>query len=153
MPRESARSLRAATLGVGALGLLLLSVPASLLASSSGTVFPALRPVSQDLPVVAFDASGRLLASPARLRAGAAADLVVSGFGAGEAVRLHRSAGGGTVWTGQADRHGTVRYRFTVPASSSGAASLTVVGSISKGGLPPRRAVFSYLVSAGRTNR
>ncbi|HST46931.1 hypothetical protein [Jatrophihabitans sp.] len=152
MPGESARSLRAATLGVAALGLLLLSVPASLLAGS-GSVFPTLRPVAQDLPVVAFDATGRLLASPARLRPGASADLVVSGFGAGEPVRLRRSADGGTVWTGRADRHGLVRYRFTVPASSSGSQSLTVLGSIGHGGLPPHRAVFAYLVSAGRTAR
>jgi hypothetical protein len=152
MPGESARSLRAAVLGVGALGLLLLSVPASLLAST-GSVFPALHPVAQDLPVVAFDASGRLLASPARLRPGASAELVVSGFGAGEPVRLRRSAANGTVWTGRADRHGTVHYRFTVPATPPGAQSLTVVGSVGQGGLPPRRAVFSYLVSAGSTAR
>jgi|GEM_PF-3444439 len=152
MPGESARSLRAATLGVGALGLLLLSVPASLLVGT-GTVFPTLQPVAQDLPVVAFDGTGRLLASPARLRPGSSTDLVVSGFAAGEPVRLRRS--GGTVWSGRADRHGLVRYRFTAPTivTASGQQSVTVVGTLSRSGLPPRRAVFSYLVSAGRTTR
>jgi hypothetical protein len=132
------------------MGLLLLSVPASL--AGSGAVFPTLHPIAQDLAVVAFDGTGRLLASPARLRPGAGADLVVSGFSPGEAVRLRRSAGG-TVWTGRADRHGTVRYRFTVPTAPLGAQSLTVVGSIEQNGLPPRHAVFSYLVSADRAAR
>lgn len=148
MPRDSARSLRAATLGVGALGLLLLSVPASLLAGS-GTVFPVLHPVAQDLPVVAFDATGRLLPDPARLRAGASADLVVGGFSPGEPVRLRGSAGG--AWAGRADRHGTVRYRFTVPALPPGLESVTVVGSRGQAGAPPHRAVFSYLVLADRS--
>jgi len=150
MPRESVRSLRAAALGVGALGLLSLSVPASL--AGAGTVFPALHPVAQDLPVVAFDATGRRLANPAQVRAGSGVDLVVGGFTAGEPVRLRRS-NGSVVWSGQADRHGTVRYRFTVPAGSSGQSgpqSVTVVGSVGQAGLPPRRAVFSYLVRPGR---
>ncbi len=152
MPGESARSLRTATLGVGALGLLLLSVPTSLVVGT-GAVFPTLRPVAQDLPVVAFDTTGRLLANPARLRPGASTDLVISGFTADEPVRLHRSAGGGTVWTGRADGNGLVRYRFTVPTSAAGAQSLTVVGSIGHGGLPPWRAVFSFVVGAGRPTR
>ncbi|MBV9822010.1 MAG: hypothetical protein JO144_07155 [Actinobacteria bacterium] len=144
MPRDSARSLRAATLGVGALGLLLLSVPASLLAGS-GSMFPALRPVAQDLPVVASDAAGRPLASPALLRPGAVAYLVVGGWGAGEPVRLRRAGGSGALWTGRADGRGIVRARFAVPAAAPGLRSVTLVGSVSQAGAPPRRAVFSYL--------
>ena len=150
MPRESARSLRAGVLGVGALGALLLSVPASLW-MGSGSVYPVLRPVQSSAAAVAFNADGRLLTSPARLRAGSAAEVVATGFTAGEQVRVRRPASGSTTIS-RADQHGVVRYRFTVPGAS-GMQSLTVIGSVDQAGLPPRRAVFQFVVSSDQAGR
>lgn len=151
MPRESARSLRAGVLGVGALGALLLSVPASLWLGS-GSVYPVLRPVESSAPAVAFDADGRLLSSPARLRPGSSAIVVASGFRAGEPVRVRRSAGADSVAGSRADQHGVVHYRFTVPAGS-GVQSLAVIGSLDQAGLPPHRSVFRFVVSSDQAGR
>jgi hypothetical protein len=150
MPRESVRSLRAGVLGVGALGALLLSVPVSLW-MGSGTVYPVLRPVQSNASAVAFSADGRLLTSPARLGAGSSAEVVATGFAAGEQVRVRRP-GPGAAAVSRADEHGVVRYRFTVTAAS-GVQSLTVVGSLDQAGLPPRRAVFRYVVSSDQAGR
>ncbi|MDQ1744300.1 MAG: hypothetical protein QOE23_2639 [Pseudonocardiales bacterium] len=149
MPRESARSLRAGVLGVGALGALLLSVPASLWLGS-GSVYPVLRPVDSSAPAVAFDADGRLLTSPARLRSGSSAVVVASGFRAGEVIRVRRSAAEGVVGS-RADQHGVVRYRFTVPATPR-TQSLAVIGSLDQAGLP-HRAVFRFVVSSDQAGR
>jgi len=150
MPRESARSLRASVLGVGVLGALLLSVPASLW-MGSGSVYPVLRPAQSTTTAVAFSADGRLLTSPARLRSGSGAEVVATGFAANEQVRVRRSASGDLA-SSRADQHGVVRYRFTVPAAS-GLQSLTVIGSLDQAGLPPHRAVFRFVVSSDQAGR
>lgn len=150
MPRESARSLRAGVLGVGALGALLLSVPASLW-MGSGSVYPVLRPAQSSAAAVAFSADGQLLTSPARLRAGSSAEVVATGFAANEQVRVRRSASGDVAGS-RADRHGVVRYRFTVTAAA-GVQSVTVIGSLDQAGLPPRRAVFRFAVSSDQAGR
>ncbi len=151
MPRESVRSLRAGVLGVVVLGALLLSVPASLW-MGSGTVYPVLRPVESSAPAVAFDADGRLLTSPARLRPGSTVHIVATGFGAGEPVRVRRSASGEAVTASRADQHGVVRYRVTVTATP-GMQFLTVVGSLDQAGLLPRRVVFRFAVSSDQAGR
>lgn len=150
MPRESARSLRAGVLGVAVLGALLLSVPASLWLGA-GSVYPALRPVQSSAAAVAFSADGRLLTSPARLRAGSSAEVVATGFVPGEQVRVRRSASS-TAVVSQADQHGVVRYRFSVPAAG-GMQSLAVIGSLDQAGLPPRRAVFRFTASSDQAGR
>ncbi|HEV2885447.1 MAG TPA: hypothetical protein VGX49_00930 [Jatrophihabitans sp.] len=153
MPRESVRSLRAAVLGVGALGALSLSVPASLWISPS-RVFPALQPVGQTVQTAtAFDANGRQLANPARLRPGSSTQIVVTGFSAQEPVLLRRPGDARTVSGGRADQQGVFRYRFTAPATTSGVQSLTVIGSLDQAGLPPSRAVFRFVVSADQAGR
>jgi hypothetical protein len=154
MPRENARSLRAGVLGVGALGALLLSVPASLW-MDTGAVYPVLRPVGSSAPAVAFSADGRLLTSPARLRPGSSAEVVASGFTAGEQVRVRRSAAAGAtsaIAGGRADERGVVHYRFSVTAAS-GMQSVTVIGSVTQAGLLPRRAVFRFVVSTDQAGR
>lgn len=149
MPRESARSLRAAVIAVGVLGAVSLSVPAALWMSPE--VFPALRPVAHSLPASAFDSDGRQLGSPTRLRPGSSTDLVVTGFSAAEPIQLRHSASAATISGGRADEHGVFRYRFTVPATMSGAHSLTVLGSLEQAGRQPgsqpRAAVFHFVVS------
>lgn len=91
MPRDSARSLRAAVVAVGALGALSLSVPASLWMAPGG-VFPVLHPVAHTVQASGFDSAGRQLASPARLRPGSSTEIVVTGFAAAEPVLLRHSA-------------------------------------------------------------
>lgn len=150
MPRQSARSLRTGVLGVGALGALLLSVPASLW-MGSGAVYPVLRPVQSTASAVVVSADGRLLTSPARLRAGSAAEVVATGFVAGEQVRVRRPASGSAA-VSRADQRGVVHYRFTVPAAS-GMQTLTVLGSLDQAGLPPRRAEFRFVVSSDQAGR
>jgi hypothetical protein len=128
MSGESVRSLRKAVVAVGALGALSLAVPASLWLAP-GTLFPVLQPVGQTVQARMFDDQGRLLDSSARLRPGSSARIVVTGFTPGEPILLRSSAGAATVSGGRADQHGTFRYRFPVPASMSGAHSLTVIGN------------------------
>lgn len=150
MPGESVRSLRHAALVVGALGALSLSVPMSLLLSSTG-VFPALHPAGHSVQASAFDDAGRRLASPARLRPGAAAEVVAPNFAVNEPVVVRRSGSAEPIASGRADQHGVFRYRFTVPARMSGAQSLTVLGSLDRTGefgSGPEVAVFRFVVSA-----
>lgn len=150
MPRESARSLRAAVIAVGALGAVSLSVPAALWMSPE--VFPTLRPVAHNVPASVVDSEGRQLGSPTRLRPGSSTVLVVTGFSAAEPIQLRHSTSAATFDGGRADEHGVFRYRFTAPATMSGAHSLTVLGSPDRAGRqpgsPPRTAVFQFVVSA-----
>ena len=151
MPRDSARSLRAAVVAVGALGALSLSVPASLWMAPGG-VFPVLRPVDHSVQTPGLDGEGRQLASPARLRPGSSTEIVVTGFSAAEPVLLRHSASAATFPGGRADGHGVFRYRLTVQATMSGAQSLTVLGSPDRAGRQPgsspRVAVFQFVVTA-----
>jgi hypothetical protein len=151
MPGESARSLRKATLAVGTLGALSLSVPASLWLSPSG-VFPALRPVGHTVQARALDGNGGLVGSPARLRPGSSTEIVVTGFDQDEPILLRSSATEPTFPGGRADQDGVFRYRLRVPASMSGAHALTVIGSLEQAGHRsdslPRTAVFRFVVSA-----
>jgi hypothetical protein len=149
MSGESVRSLRSATIVVGALGALLLSVPMSLLGSKG--LFPALRPAGHTVEASAFDDAGRRLARPARLRPGAVAEVVAPGFAADEPVVVRRSGSDDPIATGRADLHGFFRYRLTVPAVVSGEQSLTVLGSFDRpgrSGVGPEVAVFRFSVSA-----
>jgi hypothetical protein len=152
MSGESARSLRKAVLAVGTLGALSLSVPASLWLSPSG-VFPAPRPVGHSVEAGVLDGEGRLLHSPARLRPGSSTEIVVTGFSPGEPILLRSSAAAPAVPGGRAGQDGVFRYRFTVPVSMSGSHSLTVIGTLDQAGLPPRRTVLRYVVSAGQADR
>lgn len=150
MPRDSARSLRAAVVAVGALGALSLAVPASLWMAPDG-VSPVMRSVDHSVQVGGFDGEGRQLVSPARLRPGSSTQIVVNGFGAAEPVLLRHSASSDTFPGGRADEHGVFRYRFTVPATLSGAQSLTVLSTLDQNGRQPgsspRTAVFQYVVT------
>jgi hypothetical protein len=151
MPGESARSLRKGALAVCALGALSLSVPASLWLSPSG-VFPTLRPVDHTVEAHVLDDEGRLLHGPARLRPGSSTEIVVSGFSPHEPILLRSAAAAPAFSGGRADQDGVFHYRLTVPASMSGAHSLTVIGSRDQAarqpdGLP-RTAVFRFVVSA-----
>ena len=151
MPRDSARSLRAAVIAVAALGALSLSVPASLWMTPGGT-FSGLQPVHSVVQAHGFDGEGRQLASPARLRPGSSIEVVVTGFSPAELILLRRSASAATFSGGRADRQGVFRYRLTVPATMSGAQALTVIGSLSGAGGQPGSssptAVFRYVVGA-----
>ncbi|MEO6501514.1 MAG: hypothetical protein ABIQ09_06335 [Jatrophihabitantaceae bacterium] len=150
MPRDSARSLRAAVVAVAALGAVSLSVPASLWLAPSG-VFPELRTAQHGVQARGFDGEGRQLSSPAWLRPGSSVEIVVTGFSAAEPILLRRSASSATVPGGRADEHGVFRYRLTVPATMSGTHSLTVLGSLDQAGRQPgsssRAAVFQFVVS------
>ncbi|HEX8081510.1 MAG TPA: hypothetical protein VF557_14965 [Jatrophihabitans sp.] len=150
MPRDSARSLRAAVVAVGALGALSLSVPASLWMAPGG-VFPVLRPVDHSVQLRGLDGGGRQLSSPARLRPGSSTEIVVTGFSAAEPVLLRHSTGASAVPGGRADEHGVFRYRLTVPMTMSGTQSLTVLGSPDRAGRQlgnsPRAVVFQFVVS------
>lgn len=148
MSGEPARSLRKAAIGVGALGALSLAVPASLWLTPNG-MFPALQPVGHT--VQARDGASGPLDSPARLRPGTSTEIVVTGFTPDEAILLRTSERGAAFPAGRADEHGIFRYRLKVPASMSGAHSLTVLGASADS----RRsagwegaAVFRYVVSA-----
>jgi hypothetical protein len=151
MPGESARSLRKATLAVGTLGALSLSVPAFLWLSPSG-VFPVLRPVGHTVQARVLDGGGRLVGSPARLRPGSATEILVTGFTPGEPILLRSAAVAPTFPGGWADQDGVFHYRLTVPASMSGAHSLTVIGNLDRAGRQLdsllRTAVFRFVVSA-----
>jgi hypothetical protein len=151
MSGESARSLRTAVLAVGALGALSLSVPLSLWLSPSG-LFPVLHPVGRTVQASLFDEAGRLLDSPARLRPGSRTEMVVTGFDPNEPILLRSSESTAPVSAGRADQHGVFRYHLTVPASMSGAHSLTVIGGPSQAGRQPDSvpwtAVFRFVVSA-----
>ena len=151
MSGESARSLRNAALAVGALGALSLSVPASLWLSPSG-VFPVLRPVGHTVQARVLDGEGRLLDGPARLRPGSSTEIVVTGFDPDEPILLRSSAAAPPFPGGRADQGGVFRYRLAVPASMSGAHSLTVIGGLDQAGRQPdslpRTAVFRFMVSA-----
>lgn len=148
MSGESARSLRKAAIAVGALGALSLAVPASLWLSPTG-VFPVLQPVGHTVQARALDSAGGQLDSPARLRPGSSTEIVVSGFDPDEPILLRRSAGASAVPGGRADEHGVFHYRLRVPASMSGAQSLTVIGTSDDSRLVGERAaVFRYVVSA-----
>jgi hypothetical protein len=140
---------------VGVLGAMSLSVPASLW-MSSGAVYPVRQPIGQSLQARGFDGEGRQLASPARLRPGSSTEVVVTGFSAAEPVMLRQPGSAAAVSGGRADSHGVFRYRLTVPvtvpASMSGAQSLTVLGTTAKasrqaGGNSPPAAVFRFVVS------
>ncbi len=150
MPRDSARSLRAAVIAVAALGAVSLSVPASLWLTPGG-VFPGPRPADHSVQVRGFDGEGRQLASPARLRPGSSTEIVVTGFSAAEPVLLRHSTSAASFPGGRADEHGVFRYRLTVPTTMSGAHSLTVLGSLDQAGRQPgsspRSAVFQFVVS------
>ncbi len=150
MPRDSARSLRAAVVAVGALGAVSLSVPAALWMTPGG-MFPGLQPVGHSVQARGFDGEGRQLASPARLRPGSSTEIVVTGLGAAEPVLLRLSTRAGAVPGGRADEHGVFRYRLTVPATMSGAQSLTVLGKPDQAegqqDDPQRVAVFHFFVS------
>lgn len=151
MPGESARSLRKGALAVGVLGALSLSVPASLWLSPKG-VFPTLHPVGHTVQARLLDGGGRVLASPARLRPGSVTEIVVTGFDPDEPILLRSSAGASPTFPGgRADQHGVFRYRLTVPASMSGAHSLTVIGGFDQTGPQPdslaRTAVFRFVVN------
>jgi hypothetical protein len=132
------------------MGALSLSVPASLWLSPSG-VFPTLHPVGHTVQARLLDGGGRVLDSPARLRPGSITEIVVTGFDPEEPILLRSSAGAPTFPGGRADQDGVFRYRLTVPASMSGAHSLTVIGGLDQAGLQaatlPRTAVFQYVVN------
>jgi hypothetical protein len=151
MPREQARSLRHAVIAVGALGALSLSVPVSLWLDPDG-IFPAHRPADHAVQTRIFDGDGRPLSGQVRLRPGSSTEIVVTGFSAAEPILLRRSGSAATFPGGRADQHGVFHYRFTVPASMSGAQSLTVIGSIdqagSASGNQARTTVFRFVVSA-----
>ena len=150
MPPDSARSLRAAVVAVGALGALSLSVPASLWMAPGG-VFPVLRPADHSVQARGFDGEGRQLASPARLRPGSSTEIMVIGFQADEPVLLRLSTSAATFPGGRADERGVFRYRFMAPTTMSGAQSLTVLGSLDQAGRQsgrsPRAAVFEFVIT------
>lgn len=156
MPGESARSLRTAAMAVAALGALSLAVPASLWLSPGG-MFPVLHPVGQTVQARLLDSAGQALDSPAVLRPGSSAQVVVTGFSPGEKVVLRRSGSTATVPGGRADSQGVFRYRLVVPLSMSGVHSLTVIGSPAQSGAPAgspgRTAVLRYVVSARQAGR
>jgi hypothetical protein len=149
MSGNSARSLRHAVTSVGVWGALCLSVPASLWLSPT-RLFPTLQPVSQFIQVRAVDDHGRPLDGPARLRPGAAATIVATGFEPGEPILLRSWGAPAARPAGRADEHGVFRYRLTAPASMSGARLVTVIGGGS--GMPSegheRAAVFRFVISA-----
>jgi hypothetical protein len=147
MPGEPVRSLRKTALAVGTLGALSLSVPASLLLSPSG-VFPALRPVGSTVQARLLDGGGRLLASPARLRPGSTTEIEVAGFEPDEPILLRSAPGAPAFAGGRADQDGVFHYRLTVPATMSGAHSLTVIGGLHPAGALPRTAVLRFVVNA-----
>jgi hypothetical protein len=151
MSGESARSLRKAVISVGTLGALSLSVPASLWLSP-GSLFPVLQPVSQTVQASMFDDAGRLLDRPVRLRPGSRIQIVVTGLTPDEPILLRGPTSAGTVSGGRADPQGIFRYRLAVPASMSGAHSLTVIGSLDQASRQPdgstRTAVLRFVVSA-----
>lgn len=148
MSGEPARSLRKAAVAVAALGALSLAVPASLWLTPNG-VFPTLQPVGHT--VQARDNASGPLDSPARLRPGSSTEIVVTGFTPNEPILLRSSEGAAALPAGRADEHGVFRYRLRVPASQSGAHSLTVIGAGADSRLSADRegaAVFRYVVSA-----
>jgi len=150
MAGESARSLRKAAIAVAALGALSLAVPASLWLSPSA-VFPVLQPVGHTVQARALDSAGGPLDSPARLRPGSSAEIMVTGFDPYEPVLLRRSAAAPASPGGRADEHGVFHYRLRVPASMPGGAhSLTVIGTSKDSQLTSaeRSAVFRYVVGA-----
>lgn len=153
MSGESARSLRKAVIAVGMLGALSLSVPA-LLWLAPGPLFQVLQPVGQPVQARVVDEGGRLLDDPARLRPGSSTELVVTGFDPGQSVLLRSSESTAAFSAGRADQGGVFRYRLKVPASMSGAHSLTVIGEQDQTGGQPRgsapKAVFRYVISADR---
>lgn len=152
MSGESARSLRKAVISVGALGALSLTVPASLWLSPSG-VFPVLEPVGHTVHARLHGGGGAALDRPARLRPGSSTEIVVTGFEPNEPVELRSSPDGAPFSGGRADYQGVFHYRLTVPASMSGAHTLTVIGAGDDSRPLPGwagAAVFRYVVSAGR---
>jgi hypothetical protein len=151
MSGESARSLRRAVVSVGALGALALSVPASLWLPP-GRLFPTLQPVAQVVAAQLLDDHGHPLDSPARLRPGSGATVVVTGFAPNEQVLLRGSESARAQAGGQADPHGIFRYRLTVPASMSGPHQLTVIGAGRPAG-GQRTTVFHYVVSSDQAGR
>lgn len=149
MQGESARSLRNAVIAVAALGSLSLAVPASLWLSP-GKAFPVLQSVGQTAQGSLLDSEGRLLEGPVLLRPGSTTQVVVTGFSPGEKILLRRPGSAATSPGGRADSEGAFRYRLTVPASMSGAQSLTVIGTRAPAGSPARTAVFRFVVGAGQ---